>query len=169
MYDYTSGHLNLVAGAENAAFDPKLGHNIADTPVLIDGTVQNSTDPTSSNTTRRLLAVTAAQAAAGGSWAVVANSGSIAVHFVAFTNNQALIMQRPDIPNPNPYLQVCQQLSWMWLVSTSISNPVKPVLLNNGAIPLAQLEKHWQWTGLPCEMCGCSRKYLAWSACDKDW
>ena len=111
MYDYTSGHLNLVAGAESAAFDPKLGHNIAATPVLIDGTVQNSTDPTSSNSTRRLLAVTAAQAAAatGGSWAVVGNSGSIAVHFVAFTNNQALIMQRPDIPNPNPYLQVCKK------------------------------------------------------------
>ncbi|KAK9865436.1 hypothetical protein WJX84_005926 [Apatococcus fuscideae] len=30
MYDYTAGHLNLMAGAEKAAFDPKTGRNNAD-------------------------------------------------------------------------------------------------------------------------------------------
>ncbi|KAK9834801.1 hypothetical protein WJX74_010970 [Apatococcus lobatus] len=108
MYDYTAGHLNLMAGAEKAAFDPKTGRNVPDTPVLIDGTVQNSTSSAnaSPSTPARRLAVTAAQAAAtGGSWAVVGNSGAIAIHFTAHTNGQALIMQRPDGPNPNPYLQ----------------------------------------------------------------
>ena len=44
--------------------------------------------------------------AAGGSWRVIGISGAVAVHLMAFTNSKALVIQRPDLQNPNPYLQV---------------------------------------------------------------
>ena len=52
------------------------------------------------------VAAVATPVAASGSWNVVGNSGSLAIHFLLFTNNQALVMQRPDLTNPNPYLLV---------------------------------------------------------------
>ena len=52
------------------------------------------------------VARVAAVAGGQGSWNVVGNSGSIAIHFILFTNNQALVMQRPDLTNPNPFLLV---------------------------------------------------------------
>ena len=109
MYNYND--LQLVAGASKAALDPKTGRNVPDTSLLVDGTVINSNDSAGSTPARR-LAVVGAQAAAAGLRAVIGNSGSIAVHFVAFTNGQALIMQRPAIPNPNPDLQVCTSIPW---------------------------------------------------------
>ena len=117
MYNYND--LQLVAGATKAALEPKTGRNVPDTPLLVDGTVVNSNDSAGSTPARRLAVVGAQAAAAGGSWAVVGNSGSISVHFVGFTNGQALIMQRPDIPNPNPYLQVCKLLPAVSFTSAS--------------------------------------------------
>lgn len=83
-YNYSSPELDLVAGPELATY------NI------------NARNKKSS----RALAVTANTGNTAGSWNVVANSGSIAVHFIGFTNGQALIMMRPDGSNPDPYLQV---------------------------------------------------------------
>ena len=41
-----------------------------------------------------------------GAWAVTGISGAVAIHLMAFANNKALVIQRPNPQNPNPYLQV---------------------------------------------------------------
>ncbi|KAK9863993.1 hypothetical protein WJX84_007490 [Apatococcus fuscideae] len=70
------------------------------------GAGQTTVNPNAQNNATGTFAVAAVATpvAASGSWNVVGNSGSIAIHFLLFTNNQALVMQRPDLTNPNPYL-----------------------------------------------------------------
>ncbi len=85
-YDYS----DIYAGAELAYYNPN----------------EEARQNANATEGRQLAVVAAVTPNTLGSWNVVGQSGSIAIHFLAFTNGQALIMQRPDFANPNPYLQV---------------------------------------------------------------
>lgn len=58
--------------------------------------------PAQNSVHRRSLAL----GQAPGTWRVTGLSGAVAIHLIAFTNNKALVVQRPNSRNPNPYLQV---------------------------------------------------------------
>ncbi len=90
-YDYS----DIYAGAELANYNPN----------------EEARQNANATEGRQLAVIAAVTPNTLGSWNVVGQSGSIAIHFLAFTNGQALIMQRPDSSNPNPYLQVWPHVS----------------------------------------------------------
>ena len=51
---------------------------------------------------------------APGTWTVTGISGAVAIHLMVFTNNKALVIQRPNPQNPNPYLQVSEKHQKGW-------------------------------------------------------